>query len=60
MSLSARIASVKLILTVGISLRTKQDFGTLFAVIFRESADSANQLSVALLPLENTRLKALG
>ena len=60
MSLSARIASVKLILTVGISLRTKQDFGTLFAVIFRESADSANQLSVALLPLEKTRLKALG
>ena len=60
MFLSARRASVKLILTVGIFLRTSKDFSARFAVIFRESAESANQLSVALLPLEKTRSKALG
>ena len=60
MSLSTRIASVKLILTVGIFVRSKQDFSARISVIFRESADYLNQLSVALLPLEKTRSKALG
>ena len=39
MLLSARKASVKLILTVGIFVRSKQDFSARISVIFRESAD---------------------
>ena len=57
---SARKASVKLILTVGIFLRSKQNFSARTQLIHRESADRANQLSVALLLLEKTRLKARG
>ena len=39
MFLGARKASVKLILTVGIFVRSKQDFSARISVIFRESAD---------------------
>ena len=54
---SSRKASVKLRVKLVSNL---EHFGARSQLLHRESADRPNQLSVALLPLKNTRLKARG